>query len=174
MNLPVAVPKAANNKYSISHTTYSALVQNNADLVGHVAYALYKRDKLKFCESFEVKHSRAASEDELSAFIHTCNLEARLNGYRAEAEKLLETMAEFQLEEAVKEIDRQKTEELARKLSESKSWLRSIAEAIVGSIVVALIWGALIFAVYANKFGPDRVFKDVMDDNSKPVLQKPQ
>ena len=30
----------------VGHRTYSALVEDDTDLVGHVAYALYKRDKL--------------------------------------------------------------------------------------------------------------------------------
>lgn len=85
----------------VAHKTYSALVPKQDDLVGHVAYALYKRDKLKFCEEFAVKHGKPPGDAELEIFIHSANLTTRLQGYRTEAERLLETMAEYQLEDAI-------------------------------------------------------------------------
>ena len=160
---------------TIYHGTYSSLVLNDADLVGHVAYALYKRDKLKFCEKFKVKHSRPASPDELAIFIDGCNLETRLQGYRAEAEGLLETMTEYQLEDAIEEVKKEATKELARKLSASKSWGRSIAEALLGSVVVAIVWGALVLVLYTNKVGVDRMAKDILnvDINSAASVPRP-
>lgn len=159
----------------IQHGTYSALVLNDADLVGLVAYALYKRDKLKFCEKFAVKNHRETLPEELAIFIEGCNLDTRLQGYRAEAEQLLETMTEFQLEDAIEQVQRDSTEKLARKLSESKSWGRSIAEALLGSVVVAIVWGALVLVLYTNKVGVDRMAKDILnvDINGAPSAPRP-
>lgn len=150
-----------NGMQAISHRTYSSLVQSDADLVGHVAYALYKRDKLKFCDGFKAKNGRALSPQELEIFIQGCNLDTRLQGYRAEAEQLLETMTEFQLEDAIAQVKADANQELANRLSESKSWWRSIAEALIGSVVVAVVWAALVLLLYTNKVGGERVMKEI-------------
>lgn len=147
----------------INHSTYSTIVRGDSDLVGHVAYALYKRDKLKFCDSFLTKHGRVPRADEVEIFIQTANLDTRIDGYRSQAELLLEAMTEYQLEDAIAQIEEDSRAELVRKLSESKSWGRSIAEALVGSIVVAVVWGALVLILYTNKVGLDRVAKDIFE-----------
>ena len=119
-------PPITTGSASISHRTFSALVQNDADLVGHVAYALYKRDKLKFSEEFRARNSREPLPAEVEIFIVGCNLDTRLQGYRAEAELLLEAMTEYQLDDAIEQVRIDANEELARKLSESKSWGRPV------------------------------------------------
>ena len=146
---------------AIAHKTYAALVPKPDDLVGHVAYALYKRDKLKFCEEYALKNNHPPGDVELETFIHAANLTTRLQGYRTEAERLLETMAEYQLEDAIKVIELEANKELLRKLSEAKSWRRSIAEALVGSLAVAIVWAALVFVVFANKVGVEQMARDV-------------
>ena len=100
----------------VDHKTYSALVSKGDDLVGHVAYALYKRDKLKFCDEYSLKHSKPASDAELAAFILAANLTTRIQGYRTEAERLLETMGEYQLEEAIAQLQVDFDEKLLRRL----------------------------------------------------------
>jgi hypothetical protein len=156
-------PPITTGSASISHRTFSALVQNDADLVGHVAYALYKRDKLKFSEEFRARNSREPLPAEVEIFIVGCNLDTRLQGYRAEAELLLEAMTEYQLDDAIEQVRIDANEELARKLSESKSWGRSIAEALIGSVAVAVMWAALVLILYTNKVGFDRMAKDIMN-----------
>lgn len=151
------------------HRTYSALVQGDADLVGLVAYALYKRDKLKFCEQFRGRNSREPTQNEIEAFIATSNLDTRVQGYRAEAELLLEAMTEYQLDDAIEEVRRQADKELVRKLSESKSWSRSIAEALVGSIFVAVLWGTLVLVLYTNKVGFSQVAREALSLDIAPA-----
>lgn len=159
----------------VDHKTYSALVPNELDLIGHVAYALYKRDKLKFCEEFRTKNGAPAGDAELSIFIQSANLQTRLQSYRTEAEGLLETMTEYQLEDAIAQIQADSDEKLLRKLSEAKSWGRTIAEALLGSFAVAVFWAALVFVVFANKVGVERMAKDIwnVDIGSSPQPAKP-
>ena len=148
---------------SISHSTYSTLVRGDADLIGHVAYALYKRDKLKFCDAFASKYGRRPSTDEVGVFIASSNLDTRIDGYRSQAETLLERMTEYQLEDAVTQIKADADASLLRKLSQAKPWGRSIAEALVGSVVVAVVWAALVLVLYTNKIGVDKVAKEIFD-----------
>lgn len=157
----------------IPHRTYSSLVQGDADLVGLVAYALYKRDKLKFCDQFKAKNSRSPDDAELSIFIYGSNLDTRLQGYRAEAEKLLETLTEFQLEDAINQLQADFNEKLATKLSEAKSWGRSILEALLGSVVVAVVWAAVVLALYTNKVGWTEILRDIVGLSSGQAIASP-
>ena len=70
-------------------------------------------------------------------------------------------MTEYQLEDAIAQIEADSDEKLLRKLSEAKSWGRTIAEALLGSFAVAIFWAALVFVVYANKVGIERMAKDI-------------
>ena len=157
----------------VGHRTFSALVVDDTDLVGHVAYALYKRDKLKFCESEKLRAGAPLSAQEIDTFIRACNLDTRIAAYRSEAERLLEQMTEYVLEEAIEEVKKENQETLVRKLSEGKSWKRAIAENFIGSVVVALVWAAIVFVVSANKVGSEKVIgdflgKDISDRQAHP------
>jgi hypothetical protein len=159
--LPDPINQPASLARPVVHRTYSSLVQGDVDLIGHIAYALYKRDKLKFCEQHQAATGNPPTTPELDIFIRGCNLDTRLSGYRSEAEILLERFAEFQLEEAVAQLQNDYNEKLLTKLQEGKSWTRVIGEALVGNFAVALLWAALILAFYVNKVGSDRVIKEV-------------
>lgn len=163
------IPPAGPAPSGGGHQTYSALVQSDADIIGLVAYALYKRDKLKFCVHVRSSTGIAPTETEINAFISTCNLDTRIQGYRAEAELLLEAMTEYQLDDAIEQIRRDSNDELVRKLSESKSWGRSIAEALIGSVVVAAMWGALLLILYTNKVGFNRAAQEVLNIDVGPA-----
>jgi hypothetical protein len=157
---------------TIHHSTFSALVQADEDLVGHVAYALYKRDKLKFCDAVRSTSSRDPTEAEVSAFILSCNLDTVLQGYRSQAEILLERMTEYQLEDAIGEVKRLADEDLLRQLKEGKSWKRSISESVIGSFVVAIVWAAIVLAIYASQIGPAELAKRILDGSVEPPAQK--
>ena len=109
---------------AVAHSTYSALVQSDVDMTGHVAYALYKRDKLKFCESFAASRQRAPSADELQVFIDSANLSTRISAYRTEAEAALQDFAQEVLEV---QLDEQEAAFNARLAGELRPPVRSRA-----------------------------------------------
>lgn len=145
-----------------NHGTFAALVQDDTDLVGHVAYSLYKSDKLKFCENETARTGVPVTQDVIDGFIRGSILDTRIAAYRAQAEKLLEQMTEYVLEDAIQEVNKEHQETLVRKLSEGKSWSRAIAENFFGSVVVALVWALIVVMIAANKVGPDKVIGDFL------------
>ena len=52
-------------KYS---NIFSLLVRNQSDIVGHIAYALYKSEKANYIEHFCAINNRKPTDDELSIF----------------------------------------------------------------------------------------------------------
>ena len=48
---------------------YEKLVENENDIIGHIAYALYKADKIKYIRSFESMHGAGHfNEEDLQHF----------------------------------------------------------------------------------------------------------
>ena len=44
------------NRVVSSHGKTQDIVQSEGDMVGHIAYSLYKREKISFIEEFKKKH----------------------------------------------------------------------------------------------------------------------
>lgn len=79
------------------HRTFSNLAESDDDIVGHIAYALYKGEKNKF---------RASNPDpaHVDAFIATMNMPEQVASLRARAEDLLEGTIEAAVSLAVDEV----------------------------------------------------------------------
>jgi hypothetical protein len=158
----------------VRHSTYSSLVEADDDLIGHVAYALYKRDKLKFCDDYVRKHNREPEVGTLQTFVDACNLETRLRGYRSEAEQLLQAMTTFQLEDAVKAIEAEAKDEVLRQVTEAKSLRRLAGEGVFQSLITAAFWAVMVLILYASLVGPKQVWDDIQKRASAPRLEAPK
>ena len=77
---------------------YESLVSDQDDIVGFIAYGLYKKSKQEYITTFENKFHRRPKPDELLTHV-SCSEMPRLNAYRKEAERTLQ----FLLEQAVSE-----------------------------------------------------------------------
>lgn len=89
------------------HRTYSNLVRSDEDIVGHIAYALYKGEKNKF---------REANPDpaHVDAFIATINMPEQVASMRARAEDLLEGTIEAAVSLAVDEVKAESDAQMRR------------------------------------------------------------
>ena len=79
------------------HRTFSNLASSDEDIVGHIAYALYKGEKNKF----KAAHT---DPDAVQAFINTMNMPEQVASLRARAEDLLEGTIEAAVSLAVDEV----------------------------------------------------------------------
>lgn len=147
-------PKAHNSAPLVAaHTTYSSLVDSDADLIGHVAYALYKREKLKFCESIKQKHGRPATTQELDVFIHASGLPTRIESYRAEAELLLKNFSEEVLDVTTQEIQERYDAKLVHELKQHKSMPRAIFENTWGNLLSLGVIALILVVLYGSRIG---------------------
>lgn len=135
------------------HGIYSSLVVEDSDMIGHVAYALYKRDKLNFCDSLQSTLHRDPTRMELETFIRAAGLPGRIASYRAEAERLLERFSEEVLDVAIRQVEDESQKELVRRLSEAKSWPRAIVENLVANVLAIAVVALLALIVYGTRVG---------------------
>lgn len=127
---------------------YSKLVPDNDDLVSLVAYALYKRSKIEYIESFKAEHGGVDPQEEYFAnFALSSCAPSSLEGYRNQAELLLQKMTLTAAREEISEFEqnmlknyRTEIDSAVRKHS-PKLWhsiLASIIGAVIFSFAVAL------------------------------------
>lgn len=65
---------------------FTKLVSGDDDIIGLVAYSLYKQNKIEWMRSFEDRRGRAPNDDEFAAYIIGENTPRRVSTYRFLAE----------------------------------------------------------------------------------------
>lgn len=129
-------------KYS---NIFSRLVEDENDLIGLIAYGLYKQHKIEFIKSYKSQHPEDEPTDEdCEAFAIASCTEIQLNQYRDSAENLLQRLT---LEAAREEIDvfegdmlRQYQEEIRNAVKEVQpKWWHSVLWSLLASFVFSLI-----------------------------------
>ncbi len=94
-NRQLPAPTGANEaRGSFGAGIFQMLVSDDGDIVGLVAYALYKQSKLDWMRQFESERSRWPDDAELSSFIIGEGTQRRLATYRHLAETALEAWRE--------------------------------------------------------------------------------
>jgi len=157
----------------IPHTTYARIVKDENDMVGQVAYALYKQEKLKFCTASYEANQRAASAAELGVFIQAANLPSRIASYRAQAETLLEEFAEIVLEEAVETTRAQCQKEYIDRLEKAKSWARAITENLIANILAIAVSAIVLLVIWGSRVGFVPVLGDALGYEIKEKASSP-
>ncbi len=133
--------------------TYAALVNSDADMIGHVAYSLYKREKLKFCEDTAAANGVPVTAAELTVFARAANMPQRVLAYRTQAAAALgdfadEVMAE-QLEQETKRIEAEYIVDLRK----GRSWARGVGENLVANVLAFAIVALVAAILYGARIG---------------------
>lgn len=97
-----------NNSEQHSYSVvYGLLVHGEDDLVGQVAYAIYKQHKIDKITRFSTTHRRPPSDEELSSFMENAESENQLRFYNDRAVDILKDFLEQSLADKVEEINAQ-------------------------------------------------------------------
>lgn len=142
---------------------YDLLVQGNEDVVGALAYALYKQHKIAYLRDFHAENGRPATDTDLVEFNRLAHLPQTLNGYKEQAERLvldfldnalaekLEAAAADTVDSVIveqvkqaKEVVQADLQVINARLSESKGakgWAKDIVTNLIVSIVTVTVVG---------------------------------
>lgn len=72
---------------------YDHLVEAPDDVIGFIAYALYKQDKRDFIVTWNDRHSAEPTEDQVEAFVNAQMTAAQRERYRSAARQILDAYA---------------------------------------------------------------------------------
>ena len=125
---------AANNFNFI----YRKLVQDDNDILGIIAYALYKRQKIEFIENFKKKHEKEPQEADFSSFNDFSCSDLQLSSYNNEAQTLAKNFLESSLNEAAAELELKYSNEAKMKIKAAKpSFWFGVWQGVVASLFLS-------------------------------------
>lgn len=143
---------------------YKSLVADETDILGKLAYSLYKRQKIEYIQAFKNEHGADPDDADLTAFHKISNNPSQLDVYRNQAARLAEAFLENSLADEAKEL-----EELyaAKAYNEARSFRQGfwvgVSQSVIGSACFILLLGFLVFFTWSLKQGPRQVIEKVFD-----------
>lgn len=143
---------------------YRSLVEGKDDIVGHIAYALYKEDKIAYIEKFKKDNdNKDPDEADLKPFHDTTNAEGNLDRLKLMAVSILQEFTNGTLEETIKDIEKEVINKHKEHLSDiiqpikpkglGNSYFHSIIQSIAGAFIFMLLIAGIIFAVNLSSKG---------------------
>lgn len=161
---------------------FSKLVQDKSDILGHIAYAIYKFEKVSHIEEFKKKNGREPNEEEIDAFHESCCNPARLEEYNAHAEGILEAFSNELLKGVADQIEedyiKNQDNHLKRILksvlpSTGSQYFHGVIQSILAAVLLSIfIW---ISVSIVNKYNIGDIHITVgKQDATKPEMTVPE
>lgn len=138
---------------------YEELVRYDGDMVGRIAYSLYKREKIAFIEQYKkANEGRDPSTKDFDNFHATCHNPERIRMYRNEALAMLQDFMGESFEETSKQIladftkdqDEHLTKVIKPLLPEKQKmryvYFHGVMQSMIGSIILPVVIGVILFA----------------------------
>lgn len=152
---------------------YSKLVRDDDDIIGMVAYGIYKKHKIEFIESISKEYGRHPNNEEWHAFSLASNTTSQLNKYISQAETILASFVMDSAGEQIKSAERQMLEQYQANIkavlpSNTKTVLLSILGSFIFSAVITI---ALILGAFSEK-GKSDMINDVIENVKYQELNK--
>ena len=154
-----------NGKYNF---IYEKLVSAEDDLVGLIAYGIYKKHKIEFITKIKDEYKRDPTEEECKSFSAASTTESQLKNYRGQAETLLSEMvgniANEELTRYEDEMLRNYKKEISACLPSNKRtfWL-SIIAGIISTLLFSVIAGIFYFVGETSDRSTRHKTKELME-----------
>ena len=139
-----------------THKTFTHYVLNKNDLVGFVAYSIYKQHKISFIAREFKSTSQAPTQEKVDAFCSSYGHTDQVNLLRERAEKLIKDMNQVLLDDTVRKVQADYESLLVKGLQKGTSWPKAISQSLVGNVITGLFVGAVIFggSIVSKGFWP--------------------
>jgi len=143
---------------------YKVLVEDDKDILGIIAYSLYKRQKIEFISAFKDEHGEEPEDADLECFHQISNSPLQIESYRSQATTLAQKFLEASLEQQSLEIERFYANEAERKIREYKpGFFKGVWQSVVGSVFFVLLLGLLVFFAWSANQGFRQVIEHVFN-----------
>lgn len=137
---------------------YRELVEGENDLVGAIAYSLYKRHKIEYIHQCEQQTGKPPTPEQLAEFYRISSSQTSLDHYRHQADMLLSNLLHFTTENIASEMQQQQKQVIHNELvqllkpiqdeiAKRKSFKAMAFEAMIsvfGTIAVIVLVGFLL------------------------------
>lgn len=141
---------------------YSHIVEGKGDIIGYIAYALYKDAKIEYINRYIKEHEgKEPEEDDLKSFHDITSTDASIENYKYVASGILQAFLDNTLEETKAQIEDNLNKNhigLIKKAIEPikppamlKSYLNGIAQSVLGAFIFMGIMCILVFVLNFSK-----------------------
>ncbi len=157
---------------------YSKLVQGDGDMIGHIAYSLYKAEKVQYISEYKEVHKVVVVPNEVvQGFSAGRDNKASIDHYRGMAESILQSfiggsfddMSEQVIDEVTGRLTKHIDEQVVPCLPKKESWwskfLNGCLQSVGGAVALSLlVW---LFANVVGRFSLGNVSVTYNDKESQ-------
>jgi hypothetical protein len=150
---------------------YEKLVKDKDDVLGIIAYSLYKRNKIDFINKFKAEHGTSPGDDQMLTFHASSTTESSLEGFRRQAVELARAFLDSALDEERQELEQEYADKyyLSKVTDEVKalkpnlffSFLFGVSQGLVSSLLFAALIGFFAFVFWSSKVGIPKLIGDI-------------
>jgi len=142
---------------------YSKLVNEDSDLIGHIAYSLYKKSKVEYIKNHKTD-GNPLTDSELIPFNKFSSTDSSVDSYRIKAELLLQGFIDNVLDEELDSYKEQAINQQADILKNiinplTSGFWKSVLAGLLSAFIFALILAAIAFILQFNNSTIDVVVK---------------
>lgn len=129
---------------------YEKLVVSEEDLVGLIAYGIYKRHKIEYITRIKEEQKREPTDEEFNAFFIASTTSSQLEKYRSQAENMLLEMAGNITDNELRQYESDMLRNYKKEISSCvpsnwTSFFISIGAGVVSAFLFAIIAGMFYF-----------------------------
>jgi len=151
----------ADEKYNF---IYRKLVEDDDDLLGIIAYSLYKRQKFEFIENFKRKHGKEPEPKDFESFNDLTSGELQLKSYFNEAQTLAQKFLDESLEADGAELEKKYSKMAEETIRKAKpSFWFGVWQSVVASFIFVILIGVLVFFTWSLKQGFRQALENTFD-----------
>lgn len=133
---------------------YKKLVDNESDIIGIVAYSLYKTDKISFIEDFKKKNNgQEPTEEEFRPFHDNACMDSNIERYKMQATNILQGFLDDTLSSISKQLEnnfinthKKIIEDVVKEMKPKGFWY-GVKQSIVASAIFLVVMSALLFCL---------------------------
>jgi hypothetical protein len=150
---------------------YEKLVADGDDILGIIAYSLYKRNKIEFIRNYTKEHGSELPDSAIQAFHTSSTTQSSLEGFRRQAVDLAREFMDAALEEERKDLEQEYLDKwylskMAKEIEVLKpnryvGFLSGIFQGVVSSLIFTGLLGLLAFVVWSSKVGVPKLLGDI-------------
>lgn len=140
------------------NTIYEKLVNDRGDIIGHVAYSLYKADKADFIKTYKKQNNGSPPTDkDIDGYHSTICTESHLERYKLQAENIINETLVSSLEDMKEKMQIEQAQNLRGHIEEAIKPIKpsgfysqlgkDVVLSLISTIITIVIFSVIVFAV---------------------------
>lgn len=154
---------------------YSKIVEHDNDLVGHIAYSLYKKSKVEYIEK-QKNDGKTPTDADLIPFNDFSSSEGSIESYKIKAELLVQNFIDNVLSEELSNYKSQAIQQQSEILKSiikplNTSFMKNVLAGVVASFIFTLILALIFFIRTFGDLNISLKFEQKNTETSQPQIK---